>query len=338
MIFHYAYKFHKFQLKYKLNPIVTEINSKLISKCVDYKPDVVFVWAGVCIKQSTIRKIKELSILTTSYHADNPFGNYNFRFALKYRLPNNVLLSILNSIIKTIFFRRHITTFIKAIPEYDIHFVPRKENFNDFELHGAKQVHLMLRYYHPEIHKPLTLSSSDRSKYSSDVIFIGHYEPDHRIECLKYLKESGIDIKLFGTGWGPYMTKEFKKLFGAKIEPLYDDNYVKAINAGSIALCFMSKLNKDTSTTRCYEIPACGTLLLSERTYELTKELYLEDKEAVYFADKEELLLKVKYLLNNSDKRESIAFAGNNKCKKSGYDSVNRVRVWDTIVRNELAL
>jgi len=98
----------------------------------------------------------------------------------------------------------------------------------------------------------------------------------------------------------------------------------------------MSKLNKDTSTTRCLEIPACGALLLSERTNELKDELYEEGKEAVYFSDKKELVQKVKMLLNQPEKREAIARSGHNRCLSSGYDVVSRMRVWDDAVCKRL--
>ncbi len=136
-------------------------------------------------------------------------------------------------------------------------------------------------------------------------------------------------------GWNPYLSLRLRKDFAKPILPLYGKNYVKAICASKMALCFMSKLNRDTSTTRCYEIPACGTLLLSKRTDEL-KKLYQENKEVVCFSDKEELVQKVSMLLEQPEKRRAIASAGHKRCLSSGYDVVSRIRVWDDIVCKKL--
>jgi hypothetical protein len=150
------------------------------------------------------------------------------------------------------------------------------------------------------------------------------------------LIDAGIHVRVFGTGWDPYLTKKLKRAFGPSIKPLYGDEYVKALCASKMALCFMSKLNKDTSTIRCFEIPACGILLLSERTNELKDELYEEDKEAVYFSDKVELVEKVKMLLDQPEKREAIANAGHERCLSSGRDVVSRMRIWDDVVCKRL--
>ncbi|WGU68927.1 glycosyltransferase [Capnocytophaga canimorsus] len=45
---------------------------------------------------------------------------------------------------------------------------------------------------------------------------------------------------------------------------------------------FLSKLNNDQYTRRCFEIPACGTMMLSERTPTL-QEFYTENEEIVFF-------------------------------------------------------
>jgi len=327
----------KVQGRYLWGPVIREINEALIKKCNSLKPDVVFIYKGICIWPETISQIKHCTRLVVSYHPDNPFGNYNADYAKKYRIKKSRLLSKIITYEKSFYLHRLVDNFIKAIPSYDINFVPRIENIGEYQNAGAKEVYLLFRYYIPELHRPIQLTEDDRKRFESDVIFIGHFEPDHRTECLEALLDAGIHVRLFGAGWNYYLSKKMKDAFGTPIRPLYGDEYVKALCASKIALCFMSKLNKDTSTIRSFEIPACGVLLLSERTDEL-RGLYKEDKEAVYFSDKKELVEKVKLLLREPEKRKAIAKAGRERCLSSGYDVVSRMRIFDRVVSEKLNL
>ena len=74
---------------------------------------------------------------------------------------------------------------------------------------------------------------------------------------------------------------------------------------------------------------------MCERTDEMRK-LFEEDKEAVYFSDKVEMTQKVRILLKQSGKRETIAMAGRRRCLLSGYDVVSSMRVWDDVVCKKL--
>lgn len=321
----------KVQKKYLFGPAVKRINEVLIERCSSLKPDVVFIYKGIYVWPQTITQMKRCARLVISWNADDPFGNYNADFAKKYRIKGNILLSKIVPYEKTFYFKRLWANFIKTVPLYDICFVIRSKNIRKYQEVGAREVHLMRCYYLPELHRPIELTEDERKRFESDVTFIGHFEPDHRTECLEALLEAGIHVQLFGTGWDHYLSRRLRKAFGMSIRPLYGDEYVKALCASKIALCFLSKLNNSTHTLRSFEIPACGTLLLSERTDEM-KELFEEDKEAVYFSDKEELVQKVQLLLKEPEKRNAIAIAGHRRCISDGHDVVSRMREWNDIV------
>ena len=111
----------------------------------------------------------------------------------------------------------------------------------------------------------------------------------------------------------------------APIVPVEGDNYTKALCGAKICLAFLSKLNRDTYTRRCFEIPACGRVMLAERTEDLQK-MFKEDEEACFFSSNEELLEKVQWLLANPERREAIAKAGLRRVWTDGHDVKSRAQ------------
>ena len=326
----------KLQDKYLFGAVTNSINKALIDKCKTVNPDVIFLYKAIHIYPQTVSKIKQYVRLVVSWNPDDAFGKYNKEFAKMYR-PAGIytLLSSIVSYEKTFFFKRLWQRYIKSIPIYDICFVYRKQSISKYQKVGAKEVYHLPSFYDPELHHPVELSEHDRKKFESDVVFIGHYEPDQRIECIEELLDNDVHVRIFGTGWNPYLSRRLRKAFADPILPIYGKDYVNAICASKMSLCFLSKLNNNPYTRRCFEIPACGELLICERTDEM-RELYEEDKEAVYFSDKKELVQKVRTLLNQPEKRETIARAGHKRCLSSGYDVVSRMRVWDDAVCKKL--
>lgn len=324
----------KMQSRYLWGPAIKRINEVLVEACHSRKPDVLLIYKGHPIWPQTLMHLAHYLRLVVSYHPDDPFGNYNADYAQRYRgeksLPNVIL-----GLEKGFYFRHYASSFIRTIPYYHINFVVRITDIEEYKRAGAREVHFLPRFYVPWLHHPMALTQDDQKRFGSDVVFIGHFEPDHRVECIEALLEAGIRVRLFGTGWDRYLSKKLKESFGPIISPLYGEEYVKALCASKVALCFFSKLNRDTSTIRSFEVPACGSLLMSERTEEM-KQLFEEDKEAVYFSDKEELVHKVLLLLQYPERRNAIAMAGYARSLRDGNDVVNRMRTWSDIVSRHL--
>jgi len=65
---------------------------------------------------------------------------------------------------------------------------------------------------------------------------------------------------------------------------------------------------------RMFEIPACGSMLLSEY-HEGIEDCFKENKEAVYFRNEQELLVKLKSLLDSPEKALKIARNGYERYK-----------------------
>ncbi|OGF34308.1 hypothetical protein A2482_00760 [Candidatus Falkowbacteria bacterium RIFOXYC2_FULL_48_21] len=322
--------------KYMLGRTVKRINADLLSICKRTKPDIVFLCRPNYISTATIMALKSHCRLIATWNPDNPFGGYNLNSAMKYK-PTGIYRLLFPLIVceKAIYFRRLWSKLLRALPLYDICFVYRSENIEKYKQAGVEKVYHLPSFYDPALHRPMTLIDADKKCYERDVVFIGHFEPDGRVQYLEALLDNDIKFQLYGQSWNYYLSAKIKKMFSDPIRPIFGINYTKTISGAKIALCFLSKLNLNQYTRRCFEIPACRTLLLCERTPKM-QELFMEDREAVYFSDPLELVAKVKYYLAHPAERNAIAVAGYERCMSSGYDVANRMKICDEIFNQEL--
>jgi spore maturation protein CgeB len=85
----------------------------------------------------------------------------------------------------------------------------------------------------------------------------------------------------------------------------------KAIGGAKISLAFLRKENRDDYTQRTFEIPACGGVLLAERTARHL-DFYQEGVEAEFFDanSNDDLVSKALFLLKNDVHREKLRGAG----------------------------
>jgi spore maturation protein CgeB len=84
-------------------------------------------------------------------------------------------------------------------------------------------------------------------------------------------------------------------------------------------------LNGDVYTRRSFEIPACKSVMLSERTSVLVN-YFEEDVEAFYFSSVTELLSKVSYLLNNDNLLQCVSENAFKRSINSGYSLKSQTR------------
>ena len=293
----------KFQNKFIFGPLVRRLNRDFMSIVDESRPALIFVYRGTHIYPETLALVKKRYSATVlaGYNNDDPFAENQSRMLWRY--------------------------FISGIPEYDMTFVYRHHNIDDFIRAGAKKVKLLRSWYMPDRNYPVQLTSEENKYYGCDVAFIGHYEQDGRLEMLEEIVRHGYTLKLYGPGyeWDAIVAKSSLLSDQVPVKLVWGDQYNKAICGAKIALCFFSKLNKDTYTRRCFEIPATGTMMLSEYSDDLAS-LYTEGKEAEFFRNKEEMINKVKCYMNDNKLRNSVAEAGNERVVNDGHDVVSRMK------------
>jgi len=269
-------------------------NQKIISTIKKIQPDILWLDKAITIKPETIKNIKKISkrIKIVGYSPDNMgrFINRSFYFT-------------------------------RSLKFYDHFYTTKSHGVKEFKKYGVKKVFFVNNSFDPHTHKKIFLNKK-KNRFKASVGFIGTWEKN-RAKIMNFIAHSGINIKW----WGSVSNRHYllQKLY-------HDDNitkfnstllgkdYTKAINSFDIAICFLRKDNKDFQTTRSVEIPACGTFMMAERTKE-HQSLFKEGVEAEFFSSKEELLEKIRYYLENKDKRNQIARAGRKRCEKSGYSN-----------------
>ena len=275
-------------------PAVWQLNKDILkfAEVIDY--ELVWVSKGAWFYPKTIKKLKKEGVAKIiHYNTDDPFG-------------------LLGS--------KRWRTFIKAIPIYDIHYVRRQKNIDEYRKRGAVRVIRAYPNYSSYLHKPIEVDEIVRKQLGGPVGFIGDYEKE-RAEMLHFIASNGIPVRVWGPNWKERCSHKHPNL---KIEGkgLYGEDYVRAINSFDINLCFLRKCNRDLSTSRSLEIPGCGAFMLAERTSEHL-ELFKEGKEAEFFEGKNELIKKIKYFLTCPEEREQIAKSGLERCQKSKYDNLS---------------
>jgi spore maturation protein CgeB len=214
--------------------------------------------------------------------------------------------------------------FIKSIPFYDVHITSKLWELDLYKKYGAKKVVSIPQGISLEVLRPYNVSGKEYNHLSSDVCFVGHCERHYEF-LIQKAYDTGADIAV----WGPIWEKRFffpfwlKRVFRGP--GIWYQDYAKAICCAKIGLGLLSKLVPETATTRTFEIPACGTFLLAERTDEHLQ-YFTEGEEAEFFGCFEEMQDKIRYYLKNDELRRKIAGRGRERCIKSSYDNISRMR------------
>jgi len=294
----------RIQYNFGIGLQIVKLNNYILNLVMLNQPQILWVDKGTFIKKSTLQKIKAISSAKLVHiNPDDPYGK----------------------------FRRGWRIFNKALPFYDIHFVSRPQNIQEYLERGAKRVYEYDRSFSPFLQKPMRLNIQEKIKYECKVGFVGSYAPERAL-AIKYLIDNGIEVVIYGNEW--QKCAFYKELKPYLRGPVIAEEYAKALSGMNIALHFLRKENRDYQDSRTFEIPACGTFMLAERSYK-HEEFFVENEEAVFFDTKEELLCKVRFYLENEELRKIIALSGYKRSINSGYDHLSRLNKMLAIV-NEI--
>lgn len=276
--------------KIAFGPRVAYLNRQLLCKAEEVNPELVFLYSARLVTASTLKHLRERGAKVFLYNNDNPFADYYPKY-----------------------FWRH----YKAGLQYaDVCFVYRNSNIQDCKRLGCNRVELLRSYYIKE-----------RNYYMEDpgvnvprVVFLGHYENDGRDAYIKALLDNGIEVGIIRRTWEGFEQGNSRLVKLENTHTLYNE----MLNAAEIAIVFLSGINQDTYTRRCFEIPAVKTMMIAPFTEDIAT-IFKEDEEVVFYRNIEEFVQKVRYYLGHEEERRKIAAAGYCRLMRDGHEVKDRV-------------
>ena len=238
-----------------------------------YRPALVIVFKGLGIYPETLNRLRShLDCVVVNFNGDDPHNLYSSN--------NNVL---------------------KAIPFYDCVFTWSKRLIPVLLEDGARRAEHLSFGCDPDVSKEVSITTSDRVRYGSDVVFVGVWdkERERNLEGL-----SDLDLSI----WGPYWNRVSKRSVLAKRirGGLVDLSVMTKIYRSSKVVLNLMRLQNDSShNMKTFEIPAMGGFMLAPRTIE-HMELFEEGREVAFYENSKEMREKAIHYINNDEERENM--------------------------------
>jgi len=193
-------------------------------------------------------------------------------------------------------------------------------NVKELKASGYKNPKMLAEGYSEVYNGELVLNDFIKKKFGSDIAFIGTIDNIHpeREDYLERIIDEGFDIKIYG---------ETKKEISFKMEEKHQK--IVIINEYHSYVCQTSKiiiggLDSDfmvdeSHSARVYRTLAAGGFYLCRHTKGIEKS-FTPGIHLVTFTDKEDMIEKIIYYLNNPEEREKIARAGREKVKEYTFE------------------
>jgi hypothetical protein len=251
-----------------------KFNKELIERARSFRPDVVLMVKGAAVAPSTLRELRSMGRpYLVNFATDDPFN------------PATNTPAIL-----------------QGLELYDLVCSPRRAAMADIARASGGRVEYVRFGYKPTVHFPEPPSSSERSRFETDVTFIGGADAD-RVPFFEHLTRSAPDVRLalYGGGWDSH--QDLRRHYRGFA---LGEGFRNAIGAASISINLVRRANRDGHVMRTFEVPACGGFMLAERTEE-HQELFTEDEHVGFFDDANELAEKVAHYLSEPDRTRAMA-------------------------------
>ncbi|MFH1062519.1 MAG: glycosyltransferase [Candidatus Omnitrophota bacterium] len=274
-----------------LKSIAAKINRDFINVVKKNKYDLVLVNNGWHLTGDTIDAVKKYAKKVVNWSTDELFNKVFARFI-------------------------HVESYSK----YDCIFSQRKHLFDSYLTKGIKRVEFLPLFYYPE-HHPVVVSEKDKLLWGSDIAFMGTWNKEREkiIEAL-----TGYNVKIWGAQWNR-SKPSFKKKFEITNKIAWLEDMSKVVSSTKIIVDNLTKGQTDKVNMKNYQIPACGGVLLTQRT-DVIQELFEENKEVICYDSLEELREKCEYYLKNEAARNSIAVNGYKKVVSAPNTILDRIK------------
>jgi len=298
----------QWQRRMQWGSIVNEINAQVLSAAREFRPDLIWAEKQEFLRAETLQSIRAGGAKLIHFTPD-PYFSLSWK---RTRLMDS------------------------AMAHFDVLVYCKSYERESYEALGKPLVYMPLGFC-DQTHRPLP--SSD-TQWTCDVGFLGGWEP-RREKFLATLARAGVRLKVWGGYWdflrdgrwtprrqiilrqlageGPFRIHRDAALAATfQGDEVYGDDYARALTGARIGLGLLRKVCPDQHTTRTFEIPACGSMLLADRTAE-HRGFFQEGKEAEFFISEDELVDKVRFYTTHEALRAHIAAAGRERCLTGRY-------------------
>lgn len=250
--------------------------------------DLAWIDSGYLINRECLRKIRKVAGKIVNYNCDDPTG---LRDGMRWFV------------------------FRKAICDYDLCVVVRRESEVEYPDYGAKKILRVWRSADEVAHARRVITPEIYNEWKSEVAFVGTWMPGRGSFMLELLK-AGIPLSIWGARWSkaPEWATIKKCWRGPNLEGV---NYAYAIQCAKINLGLLSKGNRDLHTTRTAEIPFLGGVFCAEKTTEHCA-LFKHGESAFLWENAADCAQLINSIIGNCYALKSIAEAGCSSILKHG--------------------
>lgn len=269
--------------RYKAGPLIRNIDTYLRAETKGIGDvDLVWIDKGVFIKPGFISELRQKTPLLVHYTPDPAFAYHRSKL------------------------------FYSALAHYDYCVTTKSFELDDYQKFGVNTI-LATQGYDPMIHRPTHFFNEKRG-----VAFIGHREDD-REEVIAKLLEAQLPVKVAGIYWQRFAFRyRHHPQFSYVGKGVFGPDYAKMISGAYFGLGFLSKIVPELHTTRTFEIPACGTALITEDNKEIRG--FYDENEAVFFQHPNDIIEKIKFGLANKEWLRHLTENGRTKVTSLGMD------------------
>ena len=274
-----------FGFRYKKGPLINNINKYIVAALKEETYDLIWVDKAVFITPKTTALLRSRTKKLIHYTPDPAFTFHKSRL------------------------------FLKSLPYYDFLVTTKSYELEHYYKYiKTDKVLYATQGFDAKLHKASKHPFSKKEGF----VFIGHYE-NQRGEVLEKLLQNDIKITLAGIKWNRFAEKHQDNPNLIYLgDGVYGEDYVKTLQNAKMAWGALSKWVPELHTTRTFEIPACGTALVTERNLETQS--FFKDDEAIFYANENDLIEKITFFMNNDKPLEVLTKKGTSRAVTNAYD------------------
>ena len=271
--------------RYQAGPAIRAVNSFIAEHLTESHYDLIWVDKAILITKEITKILRAKGIKLVHYTPDTAFfGNRSKRF-------------------------------YDSIDLYDFLVTTKSFEIEDYRQKVSdSKIIVTTQGFDGVVHKPV--NSFKEKVYR--VAFVGLCEPA-REKIIQYLIDNESTVVVAGFKWDAFQRKNEKnKYFGYSGRSLWNTAYTSLLSSSFFSLGLVSKRFPELHTTRTFEIPACGTALVTERNPETSS--FFSERDAIFYSDPAELVAKIRYYRDHPAELREITENGTKLVNNHGFE------------------